>query len=298
MEVKSVLPPTLISFITLNTDEGWTVATRNYLLGVLATISLTLCFALVESAERTLGVTAWPTFGIAGSQRPGEVVAGEMLYLSLDITGLAAAKDGRVGLEIRAELLSPAGESVQSISPRAIATPQPFGGNSTRQFVYLYVPKEADEGKYTARVTIKDTHNGETVKSDLPISVSDPSRLSMLNVRLTRDKEGQQHSGSSFFCGEQAYVQLMICGYKKKDSAAKFVNKMTLLDADGKSLGTPPIDFTAAANDLPDNVPIRFAMGINRPGRFLIHLETEDKIGGEKVEKFLPIEGTSLAGQK
>jgi hypothetical protein len=228
------------------------------------------------------------TYGPYGAVRADKkIMGGDFIFLMFDIEGLKVdPKNGLARYEIAYKLVDNRGKEVVGVSKK---TPQeinlPLGGDRVPGELALIIGPEQAPGNYKVNLTVTDRNAKESKNTEYAFEIVRPA-FGFMNVLV--------HAG-----GVPGQLVKANFGISKmtldKKQAPNVEVTMRILDDAGKDLG-PPIK-KRYPRDLPDGINLQtnnfvqeyFSIYLNRPGRFTIALDANDKNGKHQVSVRIPL---------
>lgn len=231
------------------------------------------------------------TFGEVGPARSGtQVLPGDELTMAFTMTGLAKDAGGHVNLSLVSELVDEKGKSLAKMPPRTLKALVALGGTDVPGVLSFSLPLEFPAGKYRVRGVVKDLIADVEATTERAIEVL-PAQLGIVRLRLSNDAAGQSPSGGNVTAGQGVHIQCLAVGFAHKDKRIHLTGSMRVLDAAGKSTFPKPLSFVLD-QEAPDEVNqanFKFALSANRPGRYTIQIEAQDKIAGKTATQEIPL---------
>jgi hypothetical protein len=257
-------------------------------------VALALC-CLVPSPARAVDIkNLRSTYGPYGAVRSEKkIMAGDFIFLMFDIEELKVdAKTGLARYEIDYKLVDNRDKEVVGVSKK---TPQeinlPLGGNRVPGELALIIGPEQAPGNYKVKLTVTDRTAKESKKTEYAFEILRPA-FGIVGVIVNAAGVPGQFFKANFGISKMAL---------DKKQNPNVVVTMKILDEAGKVLGNP-IE-KKYPRDLPDGINLQnnnfvkefYDIYLNRPGRFTIALEAEDKNGKQQVSVRIPLTVLDLA---
>jgi len=227
-----------------------------------------------------------PTLG--GALRTDKkIMAGDFIYLMFDIDGLKVdSKTGQAKYELSYALVDKNGKVVVKGETTPLEVRLPLGGTSVPGVASFVIGPEQAPGAYKVKLSVKDRNTKEVKALEYPFEII-ASAFGIGAIFAPSYGVPGQYYMTKFIIAKSAL--------DPKDKTPKVEIKMRVLDEAGKDLGTPILK--RYPKELPDGldlqknnfVPEYFQVYLNRPGRFTIALDAEDKIGNRKASVRIPL---------
>jgi hypothetical protein len=239
------------------------------------------------------------TYGILGAPRGNDkYLPGDMVFLAYDISGMTVGKDGQIRYTLSLELKDPTGKKIYSERPQAIVASNSLGGNSLPSFSYAEVGTNTAPGKYTMTVTVRD----ETAKKAKPVEITQNFEVLKKDFGIGRldlfyDERGSVWAPRVFVAGQQAWIHFITLGFDRDANGDPNVEvRIQVLDESGKPTLPQPYKGEVKKAERNQSVfPWYQKLDFNRPGKFKIELEAEDKVAKKTVKEVQAI--TVLGGK-
>jgi hypothetical protein len=218
---------------------------------------------------------------------------GDVLFLSFDINGITVGKKGEIKYSLAMDMKDASGTKVFAQLPQIIEAANTLGGTQLPGYAYADIGGNVAAGKYTLTVTVKDeianqsaslSHAFEVLKKDFGIG----------RVGLFYDEQGKVWAPPVFVAGQSAWVHFITMGFDRdaRDKSPNVEVRMRVLDATGKPTLPQGVTGDTKAQKVPANVqavPWFQKIELNRPGKYKLELEAEDKVAKKTVKEVLNI---------
>jgi hypothetical protein len=262
---------------------------------MLATLAIATALSLTPAQDSELKLSnPRTTYGFLGSPRENaKYLPGDVLFLAFDIKGMTVGKQGEIKYSLALDMKNAAGAKVFGQLPQVIESANSVGGNQLPGYAYADIGGSVPAGKYTLTVTVRDeiakkseqlTHQFEVLKKDFGIG----------RLGLFYDDRGGVWAPPVFVVGQSAWLHFWTMGFDR-DGKTKDPNvevRMRILDESGKPTLPQPITGDLKNQKLAANAqfaPWLQKVELNRPGKFKIELEAEDKVSKKTVKEVLSI---------
>jgi hypothetical protein len=229
-----------------------------------------------------------PTYGPNGAVRAGsKYLAGDIVYLTYDIEGIKInSKTLKGALETIIEMKDGRNKTIYKKALDPVDILVPLGGDRVQQDMHITIGPNQAAGDYKINLTVKDRISKESKTHVYAFEVSPPE----FGFKWVQ--------GWSFgWPGEIYGIKIHLANYaldSKKMPKAEVTLK--ILDENGKVMGTPQVQVLPRdlapppeSNVAEGIVPILFVFNLNRPGRFTLSIEAEDKIAQRQAQLRLPL---------
>jgi hypothetical protein len=267
------------------------------------TLAAALALAPAQPATSLTLTNLRSTYGALGPTRPtAKYLPGDLVYLSLDVEGVAVSKDGKARYTLTTEVKDKAGKvkSQGDTSPRTDFAP--LGGGKVPVVTFSALGVDTEPGEYTLRVTATDTSVADPAKQptgsvEYKFEVLKPD-LGIVGVQVTSDKGGSFPTPATGYVGQFQWIRYSVVGFKRdpaKKNQPDMKFEMTTLDDKGQpTLATP---LTEEVKALEDNTPIVTAwmyVPLTRAGKFTVRLKVTDNVAGKTATFELPIKAVPV----
>jgi hypothetical protein len=265
---------------------------------MLATLAFATALSMPVAQDSELKLSnARTTYGILGAARGNDkYLPGDMMFLAFDITGMTVDKEGQIRYSLAMDLKDSTGKKIFGQVPQTIVASNSLGGNSLYGYAYAEIGGAQAPGKYTMTVTIRDvaakksaeiTQNFEILKKDFGIGRLD----------LFYDERGSLWAPRVFVVGQSAWVHFITMGFDRDGNGDPNVEvRIRVLDEAGKPTLPQPYKGEVKKAERNQSVfPWFQKIEFNRPGKYKIELEAEDKVAKKTVKQEQSI--TVLGGQ-
>lgn len=243
--------------------------------------------ALVIAAkgeEPSLEVKSVLTYG-GGSPRSARLIAGDIAYVAIAVTGLKTSNEADVQFEPQISLLDGDQNPLANGPPRICTTQF---GLPTKQLVAIKIPEDTLPGQHLLRTLVRDRISGLTATSDVELTVDERSTFGALNMKLTRDAQGSQLAGGVFSVLDTAFLHLSICGFKTNDGMSN-IRASVQITENGKSVVPPFVLIGKRKSDEAEPMSLFFEIPLRREGKFHLNVKLEDDVSSKSVSYSIPI---------
>ena len=264
---------------------------------MLATLAIATALSQAPAQETKLELTnARATVGVLGNPRKDDkYLPGDLLVVAFDIKGISVNKQGQIKYSLALDMKNAAGAKVFGQSPQIIESANSLGGRQLPGFAYADIGTSVPPGKYTLKVTVRDenakqsadlTHAFEVLKKDFGIG--------RLGLWYDERGIGQTWAPPVFVAGQSAWVTFITMGFDRdvRNKEPDVEVRMRVLDESGKpTLPETVTGSTKTQKVRPGAEVIDWIQKIelNRPGKFKIEVEAEDKVAKKKKTEVINI---------
>lgn len=263
---------------------------------VMLAIAMPVGKVVAEEPEiRPLKAQIQMTYGGSGPKRPPVLIQGEAGAATLRVSGIRLNPKGKAQVEIVSELLDDQGQPFRQLPKQTLTTDLSLGGDSFVRVIYVPTGPEVPAGQYALRVSVADKVADQHALCEMPVEVRPEGTFGALLLRLAHDKAGQIPAGPGFVVGQKAHLCMLLSGHQIVDQKLHITGQITLLDEEGNRTGllSAPISIQQQIPPLAiptpwTRFPLEFNWDANRPGRFRVQLQLEDRLGGAKVTYEIP----------
>jgi hypothetical protein len=226
-------------------------------------------------------------YGPLGAKRDdNKCLPGEIFFMSYDIENLALDKSGKASITTTFEFIDPAGVVIFKKDTPKDVVPQLGGARIPGDVHVILGPKQAP-GKYTIRVTVHDKVANQAKAFEQAIDVLQPTFGFVGGMSKAIGLSGDPSGHVTSF----GLVNLTLDAKQQPNATVK----IRILDEAGKDV-TPATELVMP-RDMPEDtdlqkgnfVPITFPIFLNRPGRFTIEVDANDKNGKKSAKLSIPL---------
>lgn len=254
--------------------------------------------ALAEEVAQpsTLAVSVDARYGRSGAIRPKIFTAPETIYLLIDVTHLQATTDGSVDFTSQIEILSEDGQRTIDVVEKRHQQVLHTSASQCMFSADVRIPPGFPAGEYNVAVKVKDQLANQTATAKMPVTINDKAVFDATSIRLTYDKSGDYHAGTSAPVTKEIYLQCTLTGYSLENSCLRFRVVVDVQDEGGNLVTLAPFDIQRMEPFLVSDAPgdhqtdIQTRIAILRPGRYLIRLNAYDRIGEATAIHEIPIQ--------
>ncbi len=256
---------------------------------VLIALGVMLGMCLVPTPVHALKLkNVRPTTGRFGATRNiTEYLPGGCVYLSFQIADITVdPKTNDVKYQTTLEVFD---EKNKSLLKRT-SVPQEVtlsGGNELPSYAFTFLSPDQPSGRYTMKVTVKDLLGKQTKSFTHKFRILSPAFGIVQPTGVSMGLVGQDYALSFGLVGmkkdEKTMLPKIILTVQMTDlKGNKMFPKPRTIDVE--KLHGPVTDLTKK-----DLIPIGLPFFLNRPGRFIISVIAEDKIGDQKAKFTFPL---------
>jgi hypothetical protein len=261
--------------------------------GLYVAVALSLSSTRVFAEGGKLNLTnVRATYGLLGPARAeGRILPGDILCLEFDIGGITVAPDGKVQYSMSLEALDAQGKVVYGQNATGKEAFASLGGKSVPAQAHLDIGLDQPAGDYTVNVTVTDRATMERQSFTHKLQVS-PAEFGIVQLKTTSDPDGMVPAGL-VGTGQSIWVSFAAVRFNR-DQTTKQPNiqfEMRILDEDGKPTLAKPETGTIN-RDVPAGDQLlggQFPISVNRPGKFVVQLQTVDRVAGKTATLTFPL---------
>jgi hypothetical protein len=233
------------------------------------------------------------TYGHLGAVRPKGpgLIPGDVASFTFSIKNLKLDKTGRADYSVAIEVRDAKGKLVYEQKPfNGIAQSQ-FGGNSLPCSANIAVPFDAQPGKVSWKVTVKDRTTDKSAEAKGEGNVL-AAKFGIIRVGTFADPEAKVAIAPLGVVGGRLYVDFAVVNFARdamKKPDVKF--ELRILDDKGQPTSAEPM-VGGVREDIPEDarmVPVQFGMTLSRPGNFTAELTAKCVVCGAEEKIQLPI---------
>jgi hypothetical protein len=262
---------------------------------MLATLAIATALSLTPAQDSELKLSnPRTTYGFLGSSRENtKYLPGDVLFLAYDIKGMTVGKQGEIKYSMALDIKDANGKKIFGQRPQLIEAVNSMGGNQLPGYAYADIAG-TPAGKYTMTVTVRDEAAKKSAELPFEFEVLKKD-FGIVKLGVFFDDQGRVWAPPVFVAGQSAWLHFWTIGFDR-DAKAKAPNvtvRMRILDESGKPTLPQPITGDLNAKKLPDNQQFEtwlLKIELNRPGKFKIELEAEDKVAKKTVKEVLSIQ--------
>lgn len=226
------------------------------------------------------------TYGPVGAVRTdAKILPGDFIFMMYDIEGLKVdAKTRKASFVTVVKLLDKSNKVLfQRETPMELLVT--LGGNRVPGDLNVIIPAQQKPGSYKVKLEVEDRNAKQTKTYEYPFEVVEPTFGTIAVTAAAIGVPGQQ------YVAQFALVNLKLDDKKKPKAEIK----LRVLDDKGDDLSMPLVQLLP--RDLPSEVdlsvqnfvPLPFPIYLNRPGRFILAIDAEDKLGKRKTSLRIPL---------
>jgi len=261
---------------------------------MLATLALATALSMAPAQNSELKLSnPRTTYGFLGPVRGSDkYLPGDMMFLAYDITGMSVNKEGRIKYSLAMQLNDSTGKKIFGQVPQVIEAANSLGGTTLVGFSFAELGGAQPPGKYKMVVTVRDENRKKSaeISQDFEILKKD---FGIGRLDLFYDERGTVNAPRTFVAGQSAWIQFITMGFDRDASGNPNIEvRMRILDESGKpTITTPTTGETRKADKNLSALPWFQKIDFNRPGKFKIELEAEDKVAKKtaKVEQNITV---------
>jgi hypothetical protein len=256
-----------------------------------ATLALTAAMMAPAQASGLELTNVRPTRGIVGPPREKtEVLPGDVYFLSFDIVGLQANKEGQVRFSMGFELTH---ENPREGKPKVVFSQAPqrkeailhLGGNTLPNYAIAVIGLDTPPGNYSMKVSVSDLENKNSRELTHKFKVI-PLEFGFVRAGVTY--ETRQPAPMIFVPGQNLFLHFSLVGFTldSKTGQPDMTIEMELTDeATGKP--TLPKAFKGEVKKVEQGfdklLPFdEIILNLNRPGSFKAVLKATDNAAKSK----------------
>jgi hypothetical protein len=245
-----------------------------------------------------------PSYGILGQTRKdNKYLPGDLVLINYELQNLKPTDEGQVKYALSVEVATKAGKSVFKVEPQMFNAELTLGGTSRPASSYYEIPTDTAPGEYVLTITGSDqvAKDKPTSKLEFPFEVL-PKRFGMVQSGINIPYDTNLLPTPPFVpTGQTIIVGTVVVGYElgpkdekdpKKQQPNLFI-KTTVLDESGKPTLAKPK--SGGVMEIADQfkkagmVPFTTPLELNRPGKYRIVIEVQDKIANKTAEQTLEL---------
>ena len=233
-----------------------------------------------------------PTYGTLGPPRPDwKVPLGDVLYVSMDISGLKANRRGRVLFGISMQVTDQFGKVHYDSGRVDTISADLLGTGTIRDVVHINTGLDQKPGPYNLKLTVADAEGNKETSITLPFEVL-PLEFRLVRFQMSYDRSGKVPAPCVATVGQTVYVHFVIVGFdrdRRNNNFGAVAVQLHLADETGKTLSTRPL--TGDVKDIPpgtDFLPLRLELPVQRAGRFRIILSATDLVNRKTTKLSVP----------
>ena len=236
------------------------------------------------------------TYGELGPTRPNnKFLPGDILFLAFDINGITIDKEGLAKFKMGTRVTDAKGKLIFKHDLKEIQHFAPLRGNVLPARAYIINGLDTEAGTYTLEVTVEDpaAKGKETATAMATVKFEITKRdFGIVGAYTSYDEAGAISAPTIGVVGQAMFVQFAVVGYdrdpKKKQPNIEFLYQF--LDEKGTSLAEPLKQYLdKGIDEKQDQVPLRFPLYLNRPGKFTVKITATDKAANKTVIFELPV---------
>jgi hypothetical protein len=259
-----------------------------------STIALLAALSVAPVAADELGISDLrATYGIIGPTRPGtELLPGDNLFLTFDITGICTDADGKVLYSVATEVADAQGKVIFRQKGRDYEAVTALGGDRLPAYAQIDIGLQQPPGDYSLKLTVTDraskkskslTHNFKVV----------PSEFGIVRLTTSGDADGLNPVGLPLGVGQSLWLNFAVVGFARRggDKQPNVSFELRVLDGEGKPTLARPfagsVEKDVATGALA--IPVQFHLGLNRAGKFKVEVVAKDNVTGKTARKSFPL---------
>ena len=262
---------------------------------MLATLAIATALSLTPAQDGKLELSnARTTFGFLGNIRENnKYLPGDVLFLAFDIKGMSVGKSGDIKYSLALDMRNDAGVKVFGQLPQVIASANSLGGTSLPGYAYADIGSKVAPGKYTLTVTVEDAMAKKSAKLDYQFEVLKKD-FGIGRLGMWYDDRGQTWAPPVFVAGQSVWIHFITMGFDR-NAATKQPDvevRMRVLDESGKATLPQTVAGDTKTQKVQPEVealPWFQKIELNRPGKYKLELEAEDKVAKKTVKEVLNI---------
>jgi hypothetical protein len=225
-----------------------------------------------------------PAYGPLGPARANDdVYPLDEYHVRYQVVGVKPNKDGKADLEVDVKLINSDGKAVYDPKPGARQLAMSLGGDAVQTSGFVTFSEKAPAGEYKLTVNVRDRTSGETAGFERKLTLK-PVSFQIVALRFFHDADAKLPAGTTLPAGDTLHYQFRVIGFETRPKRAGLVMRATVLDAEGKDVGAPPLEVKADVTDPDKAAGSRRATcgglaALNRPGDFKLRIVVEDTVG-------------------
>jgi hypothetical protein len=235
-----------------------------------------------------------PSHGLLGPARASDdVYPMDEYFIRYQVAGIKPNDEGKADLEVSAKLVGSDGKVVFERKSPPAPRPLSLGGDTLQSFGSFSFPEKAPPGEYKLTVSVLDRVSKETTSFERKLTCK-PTTFQILMPRFFHDADNKVPAGTTLLVGETLYYTVKVVGYDTSQKKVSLVMRATILGADGKDLGTKPVEVKGEIGEPAKAAESRHAKfngsaAMNRAGEFKLRIVIEDTIGRKTATFETPI---------
>jgi len=242
-----------------------------------------------------------PTYGLLGQTRKeAKYLPGDVVIISYDLQNLKPTEEGQVRYSLGVEVTKKgATMPAFKIEPQNFTAELTLGGTGRPASSFYEIPVDAAAGEYVLTVSGTDLNSKQAGKLEFPYEVL-PKRFGIVQSGLNIPYDRSLIPTPPFVpAGQTVIVGLVVVGFElgpkdekdpKKQQPQLFI-KTTVLDEAGKpTLPMPKVGgVKEVGEEFKKMVPFTTPLELNRPGKYRVLIQVEDKVGNKTAEHTLEL---------
>ncbi|MBM4067487.1 MAG: hypothetical protein FJ271_00875 [Planctomycetes bacterium] len=213
------------------------------------------------------------TYGAFGAVRTdARILPGDLIALMYDIEGLKVDPKTRKASLLTIMQLVDSADVIHFTRENPMDVQVTLGGDRVPGELRLIIPPQQKPGKYKVKLKVTDRAAKETKLHEYPFEVMPPA-FGFIGVKAP----------AVGLPGDIYLAEFALVNFKLDNKKPKAEIHLRVLDDSGKDLSLPLLQ--QLPRDLPPDsdltkqnfVPMPFPIYLNRPGRFILAIDAEDK---------------------
>lgn len=225
------------------------------------------------------------TYGPFGAVRTdAKILPGDFIFMMYDVEGLKVDAKSRKASLVTIVQLVDSNDVIQFQKENPMDVQVTLGGDRVPGELNLIIPSQQKPGKYKVKLKVTDRAAKETKTYEYSFEVVAPT-FGIIAVAAP----------AIGLPGDVYIARFALVNLKLDKKMPKAEVNLRVLDENGKDLSLPLIQLLP--RDLPSEiditkqnfVPMPFPIYLNRPGRFILAIEAEDKNAKLQAKLRIPV---------
>ena len=233
------------------------------------------------------------TYGHLGAVRPKGpgLLPGDVAAFTFSIKNLKFDKSGKAAYSVAIEVRDAKGKLVYEQKPFNSIAQSQFGGDSLPCSANIAVPLDAQPGKVSWKVTVKDRTTDKSVEAKGEGNVL-AAKFGIVRVGTYADPEAKVAVAPLGVVGGTLYLDFAAVNFARDAMKKPDVKiELRILDDKGQPTSAEPM-VGRVHDDIPEDarmVPLQFGLTFNRVGNFTAELTAKCVVCGSEEKIQLPI---------
>jgi hypothetical protein len=250
-------------------------------------------------------VNVRPTYGMLGAPRPSsQILPGDVFWLAFDIDNIKTDAKGKAVYSMGFEVSDKGGKPLlkeEENKDKPLVADLSLGGNRLPVFARVEVGLDQPPGEYTMKVSVTDRTAKTSASLERKFQVM-PLTLGLVRLSTSYDAadpvQGPRYPAPMVAApGQFLHVNFVAVGFER-DKAKKQPNmqvELNVLDEKGKPVrDKPDMGQVSEADEKARAMPMRFALALNRPGRYTVELKATDMVTKKSSTLKFPLTVVSI----